>query len=1487
MECDVRQLQRVAARLTYGLNVLFTASDEVPSFNCQLKELVERVFKLLPDLQEIEVLGMLRRDPQTVGYLGILVEVVTELAELCCECAGESFLLSSSSLCIKQSEVVESLDNKLTWAFASMGYTGKPLLPRQQDVWTETNSYIKVCCNRIIRSPLRSKVVVVSGGPRRTTARRLMKHLKSSGYIDQVVSCKWFSAEAVMTNVLLQAGMLHTGSTQQPLARHVLHGTYKRCLSASRLCLLLHNVPIEVIDNLKAPATQLLHNDIKQLLPSFKSNSIGRLVIIVSSVGEGVLAGDSDSEQDFLLQVPPLEPSSACSMATMRMLDFLHSPSKMVRQREKLHRLVTRWDDPFLVSVASATINVVASNATGETPLAREQARRALIDKMLDTFLDVEPRTSSVLTKLLGLLPPPPIPGRDIKWLLASLCEVFVNDIISPAAASFILDVPFMYMLTALEQLKHIGFAAYEDDHCRLHGCAVQFIKTTLGIEDAMKNKLVSRQVIYQSWVVWKCRQECDLGSTAKGIQNYISTLHNTQRATQAGLRTKDPAILHLSLSLMLHCGWLEAEFMCASMPSIIRIALKIASLATVEHRSQDTDRTVYHDGSATHLSDSDNDLVDVPLVSPPSTPKACSKLPKPYVQESEETVNKALHDACKVIQDRCSESLDQYWTDAATALDAMEVECSVSERAYLYTLAYDVIGHLLSKTRSKWLHKIALGAARLASQVHGTLSDSSIVDINAFCSATSLPVSDDPFIGQMSDRLCTYPLRFNAWRLERAKHIEINKVRNLLLQAECLSQMEAFPEVEQTLAELDTAECLKVNNSLKRYVLHSTSRIRLKGVNYRESLDDATQALSICRQLQPLSTRAMVLCLLAVVDVNLEQGRFIDADRSLTKCLRLMTGKKKENPVGVLTPSDVEGYLSLLDSGTKEVLALMCEVLARVAGLLSSLEQHNQAVAICSRIRVLVAECMSEQHPLYVQVLLCSAHAHAMSAADQNLGALKLYEEAERVTAQCYGNVDEVAFMIRLKIAEHLLAVHDTTHAEVVARKVLYVALGATEWQGLGDTIQDPVGYEAAEGWIQWWDDEGSAAVQHTSYSHTLVYEALRVLGSIRSVMGDTSGSYKLTKSASDILAKVAMYTMHDTPVHPATPAILKQLAAVSETDREAIEHLASAIRVARVLYGHRHINVSPLLDRLGKCYAAQKKYEAACESHREALELARCYMVRVNKCHRSKVKAEASGSDISSVSSTSTGEQGAAQVTQMGVSYPFVVVKGMVTPVHPCVAVSLKCLGDACYSLGQEEESLHYHDESLEVLKMVHTTQSVPYVLGLVHVGNIHFSSMRWAKAERIFKTCLEISELVMSDRHTAKPNILTALGTTLERRGCFQEATEYFERALKCKQRSAYSTREEVAQAFQNLGINCYNRKDMSAAKAYMESCLHFRRDAGIQETHHSVYSVLNWISWLEHVAEHPESWTLQRHDVPTSVASTIAATISSFSKSFFTQ
>eukprot|EP01059_Diplonema_ambulator_P006540 TRINITY_DN16206_c0_g2_i3.p1 TRINITY_DN16206_c0_g2~~TRINITY_DN16206_c0_g2_i3.p1 ORF type:complete len:1473 (+),score=364.10 TRINITY_DN16206_c0_g2_i3:67-4485(+) len=1470
MECDVRQVQRAAARLSYALNALFVASEEVPSFSLQLKSVVEKVYKLLPDLQEIEVMGMIRRDQNIAGYLGILVEVVYELAELCREATEDSFLLSPSSLCIKHSEAIESLDSKLTWAFASMGYTGTPLLPRRGSIWAETKSHISTTCSSIMQQPPRAKFVIVTGDCRRTVSSRITSQLKSHGCVDHVIATEWVNTETIMTKVLLHAGMLHTSLTPHLLTRHVLHNTYTRCLNTLKVCIQLDNVPPDLV----APQ---IHDDIMKLLPSFRPRTVGRLVLVVNTQ----LHAAQPPSKVMVIRPPALTPSIACSLATMHVLDFLHNPSKMVLQRERLQTLVQKWEcNPFLICVASSVIGVVAGNTNAATAAEREEKRRGFIGRMLDRLHEVEPQPNAVISMLLSLIPPPPIPGRDMQWLLSSLCEVFGGGTISVPTAAFILDVPLMHMLTALEQLKHIGFGAPAGEGVRFHSSTVDFIKACLPIEDATKNKLVSRHVVYQSWKVWRCRQECDLGNVSGGVDEYLKSLHSTRRAVRSGLRTKDPVILHLSLALILQCGWLEAEFLCLPISCIVHIALGIG--ASVQAHDPPTGTT----GTEGDASDSENEeLIDVPLDSPPTTPRVSLRPSKSRMHEPR--IATGLKRSCaSMARDILREGeAEEYWMDIGNLLDTLDMSSSADKR-YLFTMAYDIVGYLLVRTRPKKLHKTALDAAMLAYQEYNRKEPGALVDLSSFCSLAPVPVADDPFIGQMADRLSVRKHSFAAWRSERHWHHGIGLARNILLQAECLSLLEAHPDAEIALSKLGSLECLKVNNALKQYSLHVTSSIRLRAVNYREALDDATQALSICRQLQPLCIKMLVRSLLTVVDINLEQGRYVDADRSLTKCLRLVTGKRKDSHVGILTPNDAEEYLSLLDGSSRQSFVLMCEVLSRLGRLLALLQRPHQAVVVCSRIREIIAECVSDKHPLYLEVLLCCARAHALLATDQNLGALKLLEEAEAVASSCYGDADECSLDIRLRISEHLLTIHDVVHAEIIGRKVLYVILDGSAWQGMNAATRDPTG--CTEGWVAWWRQERRAgdgpAYQSDTHSSTLLFNTMRLLGKVRQAMGDAAVAGELTRAAYTMLGNMSMYTVQSTPLHPATPEILAQEADLLTDPREAVEVLNNAISVCRVLYGHRHVNVSVYLNEVGRWYARQKKYEAAYEAHVEALELAGSYVLRVNKCHRVKVPQEV-GSDESSMSSTSTGGSGERGV-QAVPGFPYVIVKGAVTPVHPYIASSLCCLGDVNYSLGKTEEGLHYHDSSLEVIKHLYTTESVPYTLGLLHVGNIFFSSAAYRKAEDVFRRALDISDRVMSDRHDAKPKILTALATTLERQGMFKGATGYYERALQCRQRVAFGSREEVAQAFHNLGINSYNMKDFAGARAYLESCLHFRRDAGFSETHPCVYTVLNWIAWVDHVTAHPEDWTLQRHDLPTSVSSFLASTITSITKSLFT-
>eukprot|EP00662_Eupelagonemidae_sp_cell21_P021169 gene21169-40835_t len=350
-----------------------------------------------------------------------------------------------------------------------------------------------------------------------------------------------------------------------------------------------------------------------------------------------------------------------------------------------------------------------------------------------------------------------------------------------------------------------------------------------------------------------------------------------------------------------------------------------------------------------------------------------------------------------------------------------------------------------------------------------------------------------------------------------------------------------------------------KAPTLLRQRCLLLSARLRVGYGACRGAVDDATHALSVARVLQPYTPSAIAACLGAMAAANARVGREEDADVARGKALWLL-----------------------------------------------SLPTRSHA----PHTRASCAWCA-----VAVRAWTASADAHRDGAVSRRelLSALRLYDET------CHGADAAEALVVRVKHAAALAAAHDLRAADVVGREgwgnrgagrttkwspasVLYVLLGASVWQA-GDGITDPElegeveedivpspaarpADHAPEGWLRWWRGAGGPAAGHRAgeYPLSLLSRCLQLL-----------------LAAGALAAERALA--------PPAPHADDGGGAVAE----AAAHARDAVRIARIVFGHRHLRVADLLEVEASLLLRRRLPAAAEAACREALDLRRAFFARI----------------------------------------------------------------------------------------------------------------------------------------------------------------------------------------------------------------------------------------------------------------------------------
>eukprot|EP01062_Namystynia_karyoxenos_P058248 TRINITY_DN4976_c0_g1_i1.p1 TRINITY_DN4976_c0_g1~~TRINITY_DN4976_c0_g1_i1.p1 ORF type:complete len:1718 (+),score=463.27 TRINITY_DN4976_c0_g1_i1:200-5155(+) len=856
---------------------------------------------------------------------------------------------------------------------------------------------------------------------------------------------------------------------------------------------------------------------------------------------------------------------------------------------------------------------------------------------------------------------------------------------------------------------------------------------------------------------------------------------------------------------------------------------------------------------------------------------------------------------------------------------------CSPTQAALLSAEAYDAAAGAFAKARSLQLRRLALTAARRALHTRRHLArcgDGAESGAVPGCELTAeLPFApSDAFAANVTAGLALSagwtlqrpgfaraPLA-PAWAEEQGRRAALGWAASLAAAARCAASTDDAPGAERLLRRLhravDSACGAQSGTFLRQRVLLLSAQMRRGYAAARQALDDATQALSSVRLLQPYSPGAVAGCLAEVARCNLAQGRYEDADLACTKALSLL----QLGPGGAAPSGGEEGgWLRAGEAGellrrvdaaysaaeaparslaVSEVVLLGAEVL-RLSG------RPQLAAAVAARAREAVREAAGPNHPLACSALLALGDAHYDGAAARRelLSALRLYEEAESAACACYGTHDEAALTARVRQARVAVAMRDAIGADVLGRKVLYVLLGASEWQGGGcasitdpelegeveeDRVSLPPGGDSRSGrprrsplgadggarWLRWWRGAAAAQVQ-CAYPQELLGQTLALLAEARRVMGDTGAAWELAmgtlaaERAASLPPPPAAATRPEVPLTPATPAILALLADVLSNrgqPQQAVEQLEEAVRVARCVYGHRHLRVADLLERLGALLLAHRRAPAAEEACREALELRRAFYARL-AVPEGRLSAE--GDD----GSRDLGDGEGTVAAPGGADRPAHTAAGgaadAALPGALPVSDALAALSDAVLAQGRPGEALQLARQAAEIRRRVAGRESRPSADALLRCAKAQLQGGDPRAAESTMRAALPIALAACGAGDELLPRSQRLLAEALQRQGRHQEAGPLLEAALSRWQRDPCCSRLDIAEALNQLALNCYALRDLRGAHAFFETALHFRIDAGLAETDPLVYGTRDWILWTAHVHERPEQWAPPGH------------------------
>ena len=914
MASDVSLMVKVAHRLSYGLNVLFTLSNEVADIHVEVKMLCLRLINHLPDLQELEMVGCIRNPGETATYLGIFIEIVSDLGEICKEIANESTLLSSTPFSSKNRLTIISLNNKLTWVFESLGYAGSPLLPRQDgSIMHVQFPNITEQCNHIYDQRNHSTPVqtfIVSGQCSAFYCRSMSDRLIEKGFIDYSI-CVIYQGSDYLTILLIlnELGMLdkaHVGNPTKILMRILVD--------------VLRNKKLSIVVKIpKGVESEFLSESI--LLSGYlvgKKSSVGWIPIFVCVKTVSTNLNPSIPH----ITSRSLSSSHLCSLSSMYLLRLLREPSKMIIQRQLLRNILeSNIGTPKLASLLGRMLNVITTSVTDS---CNSSERQMLIDVLQG--LQDSCSVDNILSKLIPMVPPPPIQGCSVDEITSKLCFLFETGTFTCFDACTILCIPFMSMLTTLRQFVVIGIC---QDHyeCSNPTFSIrsEFVRYYSNSERVPSNKIkiIQKGLPYYRSIVSNINSCALVSSRQHAIKLYFYSRKIIRTIIIKSLKLSffgSKKIIISVLLLVLQCVSFENNFLGESTSESLEICKLILKNFKI---SNDVENDIQKENKNPIQNNDCSELVDIPLEETYESEKGERTLLFSDICKRPKHTFESLTSLIRNIK-ICSNDSSSYWTvvlqEMNTCLDNSSADCSVhmdtiqqhpndssivlilstlltcgelissEKHAETQQLVVDISIYGLAVLRSTTGNSNYVGGDELnqsskLNDIDGSYSEISTAAVGV--GKVLFPINiDDPFMGSLAAALCDDPISsavylHKGWSHEQDVLSSIQIVWFTLLQCRGSLFLCKFDDVNALLGSLLSspvyAPAILMKNCLfKKAILSSTTSIRLHMRYSREALDDASLALSVCRQLQPFDVSQLVQSLVQVAEANIHYGRFV-----------------------------------------------------------------------------------------------------------------------------------------------------------------------------------------------------------------------------------------------------------------------------------------------------------------------------------------------------------------------------------------------------------------------------------------------------------------------------------------------------------------------------------------------------------------------------------------------------------------------------------